>query len=94
MENKRKFRPDSGKTLMDQVRQVLRYHHYSYRTEKTYCDWIVRYIKYFGSKKHPRDMGKIEIGVGASSEYSVDLLSPLLHLHIMLFLPPKRPIYD
>ena len=26
---------------MDQVRQVLRYHHYSYRTEQTYCDWII-----------------------------------------------------
>ena len=61
MENKRKFRPDSGIKLMGQVRQVLRYHHYSYRTEKTYCDWIVRYIKYFGAKKHPRDMGKTEI---------------------------------
>ncbi len=40
---------------------VLRYHHYAYRTENTYCDWIVRYIKYFGAKKHPRDMGKTEI---------------------------------
>ncbi len=29
----------------------------------------------FGSKKHPRDTAKIEIGVGPSSEYSVDLLS-------------------
>ncbi len=61
MENKRKFRPDPGIKLMDQVRQVLRYHHYAYRTENTYCDWIVRYIKYFGAKKHPRDMGKTEI---------------------------------
>ncbi len=76
MENKRKFRPDPGKKfIMDQVRQVLWYHHYSYRTEKTYCDWIVRDIKYFGSNKHPREMGKIGIGVGPSSEYSVDLLS-------------------
>ncbi|MFQ6606934.1 MAG: site-specific integrase [Fidelibacterota bacterium] len=47
--------------LMDQVRQVLRYHHYAYRTELTYCNWIVRYIKFHGSKKHPRDMGKCEI---------------------------------
>jgi len=61
MENKAKFRPDSGLKLMDQVRQVLRYHHYAYRTEQAYCDWIVRYIKFFGSKKHPRDMGKSEI---------------------------------
>jgi len=61
MENKRRFRPDPDLKLMDQVRQVLRYHHYAYRTENTYCDWIVRYVKYFGAKKHPRDMGKTEI---------------------------------
>ena len=61
MENKSKFRPDPDLKLMDQVREVLRYHHYAYRTESTYCDWIVRYIKYFGAQKHPRDMGKTEI---------------------------------
>jgi len=44
MENNTIFRPDPGLKLMDQVRQVLRYHHYAYRTEQTYCDWIVSYI--------------------------------------------------
>jgi integron integrase len=58
---KPKFRPDSRLRLLDQVRQVLRYHHYAYRTEQTYCDWIVRYVKFHGAKKHPRDMGKAEI---------------------------------
>jgi len=61
MENKPKFRPDPDLKLVDQVREVLRYHHYAYRTEQTYCDWILRYIKYFGAQKHPRDMGKTEI---------------------------------
>ena len=61
MENYPKFRPDSNLRLMDQVRQVLRYHHYAYRTERTYCDWIVRYIKFFGTKRHPKQMGKNEI---------------------------------
>ena len=46
---------------MDQVREVLRYHHYAYRTEQAYCDWILRYIKYHGSKNHPEKMGKKEI---------------------------------
>jgi integron integrase len=46
---------------MDQVREVLRYHHYSIRTEKTYCQWIERYIRFFNSKIHPKDMGKHEI---------------------------------
>lgn len=63
METSKKFRPDPKLPLMDQVRQVLRYHHYAYRTEQTYCDWIMRYIRYHGSKTHPREMGKKEIEV-------------------------------
>jgi site-specific recombinase XerD len=61
MENKPKFKPDPNLRLIDQVRQVLRYHHYSYRTEQTYCDWIIRFIKFHGSQTHPKDMGKSEI---------------------------------
>ena len=61
MENSKKFRPDPELRLMDQVRQVLRYHHYAYRTEQTYCGWIMRYIRYHGGKTHPRNMGKKEI---------------------------------
>ena len=58
MEKSKKSRPDPKLRLMDQVRQVLRYHHYAYRTEQTYCDWIMRYIRYHGSNTHPRNMGK------------------------------------
>ena len=61
MENKPKFKPNPDLRLMDQVRQVLRYHHYSYRTEQTYSDWIIRFIKFHGSQKHPKEMGKSEI---------------------------------
>ncbi len=46
---------------MDQVRQVLQYHHYAYRTEKTYCSWIEQYIRFHKCNKHPREMGKKEI---------------------------------
>ncbi len=60
MENKPKFKPNPDLRLIDQVRQVLRYHHYSYRTEQTYCDWIMRFIKFHGSQTHPKDMGKSE----------------------------------
>ncbi|MDZ7580019.1 MAG: integron integrase [Deltaproteobacteria bacterium] len=60
MENKNKpiFKPDQKLKLMDQVRLVLRYHHYAYRTEQTYCDWIIRFIKFHGAKIHPAHMGK------------------------------------
>ena len=61
MESKSKFRPNPKSKLMDQVRQVLRYHHYAYRTEQTYCDWIVHYLKFYDYKKHPKEMGKTEI---------------------------------
>ena len=46
--------------LLEQVRDVLRYLHYSYRTEQAYIHWVKRYI-YFHNKKHPRDMGANQI---------------------------------
>ncbi len=32
--------------LLDQVRNVMRVHHYSIHTERSYLDWIKRYIKF------------------------------------------------
>jgi len=58
---KQKFRPNPDLKLTEQVRQVLRYHHYAYRTEQSYCQWIVRFIRHFDAKVHPRDMGKIVV---------------------------------
>lgn len=46
--------------LLDQVRTALRLRHYSFRTEKTYLFWIRRYIL-FHNKRHPNQMGVIEI---------------------------------
>ena len=61
MENKVKFKPNPKYRLMDQVREVLRYYHYAYRTEQSYCSWILQYIKFSGGKTHPKDMGKNEV---------------------------------
>ena len=61
MENKPKFHPNPKLKLMDQVKEVLRYHHYAYRTEQTYCQWILRYIHHFGGKTHPRYLGARDI---------------------------------
>lgn len=61
MKDKKKFRPDPHLKLMDQVRQVLRYHHYAYRTEQTYSNWIVRFLKFYKFERHPKDMGKEQI---------------------------------
>lgn len=46
--------------LLDQVRERLRLEHYSIRTEKSYVDWIKRYIL-FHDKRHPRDMGATHV---------------------------------
>lgn len=46
--------------LLDQVREVVRRRHYSYRTEETYVHWIRRFI-YFSDKRHPRELGATEV---------------------------------
>jgi integron integrase len=46
--------------LLDQVRAVLRTRHYSYRTEKTYIEWILQYIR-FHNVKHPAEMNAVEV---------------------------------
>jgi integron integrase len=46
--------------LLDQVVARLRVKHYSLRTEKSYIDWIKRYIWHHG-KRHPKDLGAAEV---------------------------------
>jgi len=48
------------KKLLDLVRDKIRFKHYSYSTEKTYVFWVKHYILFHG-KKHPIEMGKVEI---------------------------------
>ncbi|MBA3963305.1 MAG: integron integrase [Chthoniobacterales bacterium] len=49
------------KKLLDQVRDVMRFKHYSIRTERCYGDWIERFIRFHG-KRHPREMSEAEVG--------------------------------
>jgi site-specific recombinase XerD len=48
------------KKLLEQVSDIIRLKHYSYKTEKSYLYWIKRYIL-FHKKRHPREMGAKEI---------------------------------
>src|SRR5437899_12651372 len=52
---------DKPKRLMDRVRDVMRVKHYSLRTERTYCDWIERFIR-FHRMRHPSEMSAMEVG--------------------------------
>ena len=52
--------PTQPPKLLDQVVAKMRVKHYSLRTEKSYTDWIKRYIWHF-DKRHPKDMGAVEV---------------------------------
>jgi len=52
--------PGKPKKLLDRTRDVLRLKHYSLRTERSYCDWIKRFIRFHGLR-HPSEMGAEEV---------------------------------
>jgi integron integrase len=94
LENQPKFHPNPKLKLMDQVKEVLRYHHYAYRTEQTYCQWILRYIHYFGGKTHPNLLGAKEVetflshlatseGVSASTQRQALNALVFLYKHVL-----------
>lgn len=101
MENPPASQPQ-GKKLLEQVSDAIRVKHYSYRTEKTYIEWIRRFIL-FHNKRHPKEMGAVEIQafithlatervVSASTQNQA--LSAVLFLyrhvlHIEIDLPPE-----
>ena len=74
--------------LLDQVRSVLRFRHYSYQTEKTYVHWISRFL-FFHKKRHPREMGKEEVEQFLTSlavDRQVSAATQNQALHALLFL--------
>ena len=50
------FIPNPKLKLLEQDSEVMRFKHYSIRTETTYREWIKRFI-FFHGKRHPREMG-------------------------------------
>ena len=46
--------------VLDQLRERVRYLHYSLRTEKTYVYWVRFYIR-FHDRRHPAEMGGPEV---------------------------------
>jgi integrase len=74
--------------LLDQVRERLRYRHYSLCTEKNYVYWIRWYIRWHGLR-YPKDMGKKEVEAFLSMLANVRHVSPSTHrqaLSALLFL--------
>ena len=69
-ENRPILVPNPKGKLFDQIREVMRFHHYSIRTEKTYCQWIRRYLAFHRLRersgpqrgwRHPAELGPAEV---------------------------------
>ncbi len=52
--------PPRPPKLLEQLRTHLQTRHYSIRTEEAYIHWARRFILYH-NKRHPRDMGAVEV---------------------------------
>jgi integron integrase len=57
------YTPQS-KRLLEQLSEVLRYKHYSLKTEQAYAYWVKFFVRWCGKggeMRHPRDMGAAEV---------------------------------
>ena len=52
--------PLTSARILDQLRERLRYMHYSLQTEKSYVYWVRWYIRWHGIR-HPKSMGGKEV---------------------------------
>ena len=78
--------------LLDQVRERVRYLHYSLQTEKVYLYWARFFIRWHGragQMRHPRDMGKAEVESFLTMLANERQVAPATHrqaLNALLFL--------
>ena len=61
--------------LLDQLRREIRMRHYSIRTERSYVDWVHRYIL-FHNKRHPAEMGASEVSLPSVSNGPSNTVPP------------------
>ena len=78
--------------LLDQLRERVRYLHYSLQTEKAYLYWARFFIRWHGREgrmRHPRDMGRTEVEAFLTMLANDRQVSPSTHrqaLNALLFL--------
>jgi integron integrase len=51
-----KLIPNPKARLKEQFHEVCRFKHVAMRTEEAYWGWVVRLVRFFGSKIHPKDL--------------------------------------
>ena len=57
---KKHLPPLQSARVLDQLRERIRYMHYSLRTEEAYVYWAKAFIR-FHELRHPAEMGKAEV---------------------------------
>lgn len=84
--------PLVSKRLLDQVRERIRYLHYSLQTEKTYVYWVRLFVHWSGAggnMRHPRELGAVEVEAFLTMLANERQVSPATHrqaLNALLFL--------
>lgn len=74
--------------ILDQLRERLRYLHYSLRTEHAYVYWVRCFIHFHGLR-HPRELGQPEVESFLTMLVTTRHVSPATHrqaLSALLFL--------
>ena len=77
--------------LLDQLREQIRYLHYSLSTEDTYVYWVKKFVHFHGLK-HPLDMGQPEVEAFLGHLANQKMVSVSTHrqaLSALLFLYQK-----
>ncbi len=84
--------PLASKRLLDQVRERIRYLHYSLKTEKAYLYWVRFFVLWSarqGGMQHPRNMGQAEVEAFLTMLANERQVSPATHrqaLNALMFL--------
>jgi integron integrase len=70
--------PLRASRLLDQLRERIRYCHYSLRTEKAYVFWVRRFVRFHGLR-HPRELGAAEVEAFLTDLANRQHVSPSTH---------------
>ena len=70
--------------FLEEVRRALRMRHYSIRTEQTDLDWIRQFMVFHG-KRHPNEMGEVEVGAKTVLHWSLEQRSILSGALVVAF---------
>jgi hypothetical protein len=64
--------PNPKARLKEQFHEVCRFKHVSLRTEEAYWGWVVRLVRFFNGRIHPRDLSGGQLGEFLSHLAGVD----------------------